>query len=99
MPDMDWEWMLERMQHAMKTLDEAQEAKNNFTENANHETFDAFKNQMAELARHLNSLKHILEHEGIYAEEEMIDMFKKMGHSQSSTFRRLPHLEDDKPDE
>jgi hypothetical protein len=97
--DMDWEWMLERMQNAMKALDETQDAKNNFAENANPETFDAFKNQMTELTRHLNNLKQMLDHEGIYVEEEMIDIFKKMGHSEPSAFRRIPHLKDNNVNE
>jgi hypothetical protein len=97
MADMDWEWMIERMQNAMKALDDAQAAKNKFSENANPETFDAFKSEMADLATHLNDLKHMLEHEGVYVEEEMIDIFKRMGHNESSAFRRIPHLKEDDP--
>jgi hypothetical protein len=96
--DMDWEYMLERMQSAMKALDETHEAKNNFTENATPETFDAFKNQMDELSNHLNNIKKMLDNEGVYVEEEMIDIFKKMGHSQPSGYRRIPHLKDDDKD-
>jgi hypothetical protein len=99
MADMDWEWMIERMQNAMKALDEAQAAKNKFNEDANPETFDAFRSEMAELAQHLNDLKQMLDHEGVYVEEEIIDMFKQMGHSKPSEFRRIPHLKEDKPPE
>jgi hypothetical protein len=95
MGDMDWEWMVERMQSAMKALDEAQAAKDKFNEDANLETFDAFKSEMAELAQHLNNLKQMLEHEGTYVEEEMIDMFKQLGHSKPAEFRRIPHLKED----
>jgi hypothetical protein len=95
MSDFDWEQWFENVQRAMKALDEAHAAKEKFTSNASPETYDAFKKEMGELCDHLSQLHQVLEHEGIYFEEEMIDAFKQMAHSQPLAYRRMPHLKNE----
>ncbi len=88
----DWDQVIEYIHNAMQVLDEAHGASEQLKENANHETFDAFRAKMAELHEHLSKLKGILDNEEAYAMDELMDALSRVYSGHRADYRRTPRI-------
>lgn len=88
--------MAEYIHEAMQAVDEAHHASISLKENANHETFDAFRAKMLELREHLRRLKLVLDNEEAYAMDELADALSKVYTKHHAEYRRTPRMTEEK---
>jgi hypothetical protein len=91
----DWDLILEYIHNAMQAVDEAHQASNELKDNANHETFNGFREKMAELEEHLRNLKIVLDNEEAYAMDELMEALSKVYSGHGADYRRTPRMEDE----
>lgn len=89
----DWDLIVERIQTAMQSVDEAHVASENLRNNGTPEAFDEFKAQMQELCEHLSELKQVMEHTSTYTMDELVDVLSQMTSGKPAAYRRTKHLE------
>ncbi|MEP0807517.1 MAG: hypothetical protein HRF47_18725 [Chloroflexota bacterium] len=90
----DWDLITEYIHNAMQAVDKAHEASNGLRENANRETLDQFRAQMAELAEHLTKLQSVLQHSDTFALEELADRLSALLGGKPAEYRRTPRMEE-----
>ncbi len=88
----DWDQILEYIHNAMQAVDEAHQASHELRENANHETFNGFRQKMEELEEHLGQLKKVLDNEEAYAMDELMDALSKVYSGHRTDYRRTPRM-------
>lgn len=87
--------MAEYIHDAMQAVEEAQRASRDLKENANHETFDAFRAKMLELRERLRRLKAVLDDEEAYAMDELADALSKVYTDHRAEYRKTPRMEEE----
>ncbi len=92
----DLTMIAEYIRDAMQAVDEAHHASKNLKENANHETFDAFRTKMQELRERLRKLKMVLDDEEDYAMDELMDALSKVYTEHPAEYRRTPRMAEEK---
>jgi hypothetical protein len=93
----DWDQMTEYIRNAMHVVDKAHAASRQLRENANPETFDNFRAQLAELTDHLTALQSVLNNQGAFALDEMADWLSRAFTGHASEYRRTPRMQLDTP--
>ncbi len=88
----DWDQVVEYIHNAMEAVDEAHDRTEELRENTNHETFDAFREQMNVLLEHLGKLKMVLDNEEAYAMDELMDALSRVYSGHSADYRRTPRM-------
>ncbi len=83
----------EYIHDAMQAIEEANRASQDLKENANHQTFDAFRTRMSELQEHLRKLKMVLDNEEAYAVDELVDAISIVYTGHRADYRRTPHFQ------
>lgn len=89
----DWDLMVERIQNAMKALEEAHEAKESLRNQANGETLTKFQKEIKELEEHLRLMKQILEHEDTYSMDEIAAALGRALSRERASYRRIPEFD------
>jgi hypothetical protein len=89
----DWDLMTEYIRNAMQVVDKAHAATKQLRENANPETFDNFRAQLAELTEHLTKLQAVLNNQEAFALDEMADWLSTAFTGKPSEYRRTPRME------
>ena len=88
----DWDLMVEYIQRAMDAVEKAHEATDDLRESATPETFDEFREQMAELTEHLTRLQTVLNNQGAFAADEMVDWLSRAFTGNQCEYRRTPRM-------
>lgn len=91
----DWDEVVEYIYNAMQAVDQAHQASHELLENTNHETFNGFREKMAELEEHLGQLKKVLDNEEAYAVDELVDALSKVYSGHRAEYRRTPRMMDE----
>ena len=89
----DRELMVERIQNAMNALDLTHAAGSELRKDANSEKLQVFKEHMHELCEKLGDLKVALEHQAVYAEDELINLFSELFSGEETPYRHMPEIE------
>jgi uncharacterized alpha-E superfamily protein len=84
----DWDLIVEHIQNAMQSVDQAHEASENLRNQATPETFDEFKEQMQKLCENLSALKTVMEHTSTFTMDELVDVLSQMSSGKPAAFRR-----------
>jgi hypothetical protein len=93
----DWDLMTEYIHNAMHVVEKAHTASRQFQENANPETFDNFRAQVAELAERLARLQTVLNNQEAFALDEIAEWLSKSFTGKPSPYRRTPRMQLDTP--
>jgi hypothetical protein len=93
----DWNEMIEFIHNAMQAVDEAHGASEELKQNTNHNTFATFRARMEELRERLSKLKIVLDNEGAYAVDELVDALSRVYSGHKAEYRRTPRMLE-KPD-
>jgi len=89
----DWDEMVQNIRNAMDALDDAEQASKVLRRAANHGNFEAFRKKMAVLEEHLAKLKVVLNHEGAFAADELMDALSRVFTGHGANHRRTPRME------
>lgn len=87
----DWELMVERIRNAMQAVENAHTAANQLRAEKNHKNMHEFREHMLALADELETIKHILDNEDIYAQDEFAEVLTQVLH-EPHVYRRIPPL-------
>jgi hypothetical protein len=88
----DWDEIVEYIHNAMEAMDEAHAASQKLRQDANHATFDAFRQKVDELQGRLSKLKTVLDNEEAFAMDELIDALSQVYSGHGTTYRRTPRM-------
>jgi hypothetical protein len=89
----DWDEMVQNIRNAMEALEQAERASKTLQEAANHGNFEVFRSKMAVLEEHLRKLKTVLNHEGAFAADELMDALSRVFTGHGANHRRTPRME------
>lgn len=92
----DWDQVIEYIHNAMEAVDEAHSASEELREQANHATFDAFREKMEALQEHLTRLKTVLDNEEAYAMDELMDALSRVYSGHRAEYRRTPRMQEER---
>jgi hypothetical protein len=85
----DRDLMLERIQNAMQALDRAHAAGSELRNDVNAQNLEAFRAHMRDLCGELETLKHALENQALYGQDEMINLFSELFSGQPTPYRHV----------
>jgi hypothetical protein len=88
----DLTMIAEHIHEVMQAIEDAHRASENLREEANHKTFDAFRERMLELQEHLGKLKMVLDNEEAYAMDELVDALSRAYTDHRAEYRRTPRM-------
>jgi len=88
----DWDEIVGYIQQAMNAVDEAHSASEDLKQNADHATFEVFRNRMKELEEHLQRLKAVLDNEEAFAIDELMDALSRVYTSHAADYRKTPRM-------
>ncbi len=91
----EWLEIVEFIRNAMQAVDEAHGASEQLKQNANHDTFDAFRIKMEELQERLSKLKMVLDNEEAYAVDELVDALSQAYSGHKAAYRKTPRMLDE----
>jgi hypothetical protein len=89
----DRELMVERIQNAIQALDRAHAAKGDLRKDINTENIEAFRAHMQDLYNELDGLKRALEHQALYGEDELINLFSQLFSGKPTPYRHVAEVE------
>lgn len=84
--------LFEYIRETMAAIEEAHSASQEFKQNPNHATFDAFRARMAELQERLRQVQQALSNEEAYIVDELVDALSRTFSGQPAAYRRTPRL-------
>lgn len=84
----------EAIRNTMRLIEQTQEAGEQLRNRTNRENLDEFRRRVLELQEELTRLQQILQRESTYSMDELIDLLTHMFSGRSSSYRRIPPLED-----
>ncbi|MFO3796964.1 MAG: hypothetical protein ACK8QZ_06715 [Anaerolineales bacterium] len=84
----------EAIRNAMRLIEQTQEAGDQLRNHTNLENLDEFRRRVLELQEELARLQQILQRESTYSMDELIDLLTHMFSGHSSSYRRIPPLEE-----
>ncbi len=88
----DWDEILEYIHNAMQAVDEAHKATQDLREDANHASFQAFRQKMKELQERQARLMMVLDNEEAYAIDELVDAISMSFTGHPAEYRRTPRM-------
>lgn len=89
----DWDEMVQNIRNAMVALEDAERASKALRAAANHENLEVFRRKMEVLEEHLGKLKIVLDHEGTFAADELMDALSRVFTGHGANHRRTPRME------
>ena len=89
----DRELMVERIQNAIQALDLSHEAKSDLHKDVNTENIEAIRAHMHDLYNELDGLKRALEHQELYGEDELINLFSQLFSGKPTPYRHVAEVE------
>ncbi len=89
----DWDLMTEYIQNAIYELDKAHAATRQVRENATPETLNNFLAQMQELTENLTNLQTVLNHQEVFAADELTDWLSIAFTGKPSSDHPTPHMQ------
>lgn len=92
----DRDLMVERIQNAMQALDRAHAAGGDLRKDVNAEKLQAFREHMSDLCVELEELKNALDHQAIYGEDELINLFSQLFSGKPTPYRHIAEVEQKK---
>jgi hypothetical protein len=95
----DWDWIVERIESAMRAVDAAHEASESLQNEVTPQNVDAFTCRIEELCKELSILKQVFNEERGYTVEELTDVLAKMLSGGPASYRRTPRYEVKSPGE